>query len=77
MAHTEYIREVPDSHTAILFLHGIIGSPDHFGFLLPRIPKSWSVYNLLLHGHGGSVRDFSRSSMAKWETQVNEVLSRL
>lgn len=74
MTHEEYIREVPGSRRAVIMIHGILGTPRHFDFLLPLIPQDWSVYNLLLDGHGGSVTDFSRTSMKKWKAQVSATL---
>lgn len=70
MPHSEYIREVPGSRHAVVMIHGILGTPRHFDFLLPLIPENWSVYNLLLDGHGKNVSDFSRTSMKKWRSQV-------
>lgn len=70
MAHEPYIRLVPGADTAVLLIHGILGTPDHFADLLPLIPEGISVFNLLLDGHGKGVREFSRTSMKKWETQV-------
>lgn len=66
MEHGEYIRIVPSGDTAVLMIHGIMGTPRHFDMLLPVIPEDWSVYNLLLPGHGGTTLDFGRSSMAAW-----------
>lgn len=78
MDHKPYTRYAPGSQCAVVMIHGIVGTPAHFRFLLPAIPESWSVYSLLLPGHGGGVRDFSRSSMAEWKrhvsASVNEVL---
>lgn len=71
MAHTPYRRIAPGADTAVIFIHGILGTPDHFLPFLPLIPENISVVNLLLDGHGAGVRDFSRTSMAKWESQVN------
>ncbi len=70
MAHQPVTRIVPDSDTAVVFVHGIVGTPDQFSDLLPLVPAHWSVDNLLLPGHGGSVADFSRSSMAQWRSHV-------
>lgn len=68
--HKPYKRIAPNAQTAILFVHGILGTPNHFRDLLPLVPEDMSVYNLLLDGHGKGVRDFSRTSMKKWENQV-------
>lgn len=77
MAHHEYIRAIPGSTHAVVLIHGILGTPDHFSQLLPLIPNHWSVYNILLDGHGGSVRDFSHTSMRKWKAQVRTLLDDL
>ena len=77
MDHREYIRYLPGSSCAVLLLHGIGGSPAHFRELIPVIPASFSVYNVLLDGHGGTVEDFSRSSMKKWKAQVSRLLETL
>lgn len=75
--HEEYRRIVPGADKAILMIHGILGTPDHFRPLLTRIPETVSVHNLLLDGHGGSVRDFSRTSAEKWEAQVSAAVDAL
>ena len=70
MAHQEIIRIVPGSKYAVLMLHGILGTPDHFQELMPLVPENWSLHALLLEGHGGAVEDFSHASMEKWKAQV-------
>lgn len=80
MSHEPYVRIVPGADTAMLFLHGILGTPKHFRDVLPLeelVPEEWSVYNILLDGHGKGVEDFSRSSMSKWRAQVWDVFSML
>ena len=77
MAHKEYIREVPGSDTVALCIHGILGGPDQFNPLLDQIPKDWSIYNILLDGHGKRVQDFAHSSMMKWKAQVQHTLTYL
>ncbi len=77
--HREYIHEVPESDTVILFVHGILGSPDQFQDFIPLVPKTWSIHNMLLDGHGKKVTDFSHTSMKKWKEQAAdkaETLSR-
>lgn len=68
--HEEYIRKIPGSKMAVLMIHGIVGSPNHFKPFISLFPDGWSVYNILLDGHGGSVKDFAASSMEKWKNQV-------
>ena len=80
MMHKETVRVLPEAKTAVMLIHGICGSPNHFRQLLPiesHIPEDWSVYNLVLDGHCGSVEDFGRSSMKKWKTQVESVFDDL
>ena len=77
MNHQEYIREVPGATAAVVFIHGILGTPDHFDDLIPLVPADCSVYNILLEGHGGSVMDFARSSMKKWRDQVERLYERI
>jgi len=77
MAHREFRRELPGSTSVVLFIHGIQGSPDQFEFLYDSVPAHWSIVNILLDGHGGSVKDFSRTSMKKWKAQVQEVTDNL
>lgn len=80
MENKPYIRILPEADTAVLFIHGILGTPRHFtdGIpLLQSVPDNWSVYNVLLDGHGGSVDEFARSSMKKWTAQVWDVFQEL
>lgn len=77
MNHTEFIREQPGSRTAILFIHGILGTPNHFNNLIRTVPETWSVYNILLDGHGKTVDDFAAVTMETWKTQVHKLVSEL
>ncbi len=75
--HKEYVKLIPQAKTAVLFIHGIVGTPAHFKDFIPLIPKDWSIYNTLLHGHGKRVEDFSASSMDDWKRQIHCILSEL
>lgn len=77
MRHETYIREVPGARTAVLMVHGILGTPAHFAPLYPQIPADWSVYSILLEGHGGKVEDFAAASMAAWQAQVRGWVEKL
>ena len=76
MVHKPFIRETGGG-TAVLFIHGILGTPEHFHDFIPLVPPSWSIYNILLDGHGKTVRDFSRSSMEAWKAQVSRTVDDL
>ena len=77
MDHGAYIRDIPGSSVAVLMIHGIAGTPAHFRDLIPALPENWTVHNILLDGHGKSVRDFSLSSMEKWRSQAFRELEQL
>ena len=77
MKHKEYIRIAENPNVAVLFIHGIVGTPNHFNEFVSFVPESFSVYNLLLDGHGKGVKDFSKTSMRNWETQVAFVVEKL
>ena len=77
MGREQDIRLVPGADTAILFIHGILGTPDQFKPFLQLVPSNWSSCNMLLKGHCGSVREFSAASMAEWRQQVHETLREL
>ena len=77
MRHQQIKRIVDGAKTAILFIHGIIGTPDQFNDLIPFVRKDISVYNILLDGHGKGVRDFASTSMKKWEKQVENAVEEL
>lgn len=73
MDHPETRRLVPKAKYAVLFLHGIAGSPNQFRKLIgleALVPEDWSVINVRYPGHGGDVRDFGRSSMALWRSHA-------
>lgn len=75
--HEEYIRKVPGSGMAVLLIHGIVGTPDHFKPFLSLFPDDWSVYNILLDGHGQDVKAFAQTSMEKWKDQVFSCLEEI
>ncbi len=77
VSHEPYIRIVPGSDTAVLMVHGIVGTPRHFDGILAAIPENWCVYNILLDGHGGGVKDFAKTSMDIWRKQVRSILNAL
>lgn len=80
MKHPETKRIVPGAKHAVLFLHGIVGTPNHFRRLIPLeelVPPGWSVYNLRYPGHGGEVQDFSRSNMNQWRSYAREAFLEL
>jgi esterase/lipase len=77
MTHETYTRLVPGADSAVLFIHGILGTPNHFADFVSLVPERMSIVNLLLDGHGAGVREFSRTSMKTWEAQVEATVDSL
>ncbi|MBQ7345974.1 MAG: alpha/beta fold hydrolase [Oscillospiraceae bacterium] len=75
--HSPYIKEQPNARQAVLMIHGICGSPRRFDWLIPHFDDSWSIYNILLDGHGSDPKAFAQTSMKKWKAQVHETLQDL
>lgn len=75
--HRPRERLVSGADTAVLFIHGIAGTPRHFDRFVALLPEAWSYANLLLAGHGGSVAEFSAASMEQWRQQTTQALNRL
>ena len=77
MPHQPICRIIPGADTAVLFLHGIIGTPDHFLSLLPSVPEHVSIRSILLDGHGKDGKAFAATSMKKWKAQVFSVVEEI
>lgn len=73
---TEY-HYVEDSKYTIVFVHGILGSPYRFKDLFPLVPNDFSYVKVVLDGHGKKAKDFSKTSLKKWENQISSLLSEL
>ena len=75
--HEEYVREVENSKSAVVFIHGILSTPRFFEKLTAVVPNEYSIYNIMLDGHGGGVKDFSDTSMKIWKHQVKTLINYL
>lgn len=75
--HKQYKRIFPGAENAVLFVHGIVSTPRMFDDFVALVPPDWSVHNLLLPGHGGTVRDFGRHSAQEWTVHVRASLDEL
>lgn len=74
MAHCPFFRHRPNADIAILMIHGILGTPRHFDWLIHATPDHIHISNILLPGHGGSVQDFSDSTMKQWQNHVAQAI---
>lgn len=80
MTHEEYVHIVPGADVAVLFIHGIVGTPRHFDTRLPLVsvvPANWSVYSVLMPGHGDTVDAFAASTMEDWKRYVWQIFDHL
>lgn len=77
MAHKTYVNEVSGANTAVLFIHGFLGSTEHFDRFLAKLDGYVSVFNILLAGHGGTVLDFANVSMEAWKQQAAQEAERI
>ncbi len=80
MKHPETRRIVPGAKRAVLFLHGIVGTPNHFRIVLPLeelVPENWSVINVRYPGHGGEVSGFGKSNINLWRAHAREAFLEL
>ena len=68
---------VPGAKAAVLFIHGINATPRFFDEFAASLPADVSVHSLLLPGHGGTVKDFSRHGAKEWEAHVRASLEEL
>lgn len=75
--HVEYKKIVDGARVAVLLVHGILSTPNHFRDFIPLIPKEYSVYAMVTDGHCGSVKDFSHSSLEGWERSVQNAVDEL
>jgi carboxylesterase len=80
MPNREKVRIVSGARTAVLMIHGICGTPNHFRALLPledAVPAEWSLYNIVLDGHCVDVPAFGKSGMKKWKSQTEKLFDTL
>lgn len=58
----------------VIFIHGILGHPDHFNNFYPLVNKDFAIRKILLSGHGKTVDDFARASMRDWKNEVESFI---
>lgn len=66
-----------DGDTCILFVHGILSSPNFFRKMTRSLPDNYSYLNILLPGHGTTLSDFAKVNMKDWENYCAEKLALL
>ena len=76
--HKPFFLENSESSSVVVFIHGFMGSPQHFEGLAKSIQaQGHSVASLLLPGHASTAKAFSLSTMEMWQDHVNTEVERL
>ena len=76
--HRPSRREQDRAETMVIFIHGFMGSPDHFSDLAEIVyEKGCSAMSILLPGHGAGMREFVRVGMDDWERHVRNEIERV
>lgn len=60
------------NNTVVVFMHGILESPEQFSDMEAVISEKFHSAMLLLPGHGKTGRDFAESSMKKWKKYFSD-----
>lgn len=64
---------VKGADTVVIFIHGIVEGPAQFKDLMElTVQFGYSAVSLLLPGHGGTGKDFARSSGNQWLKHTHE-----
>ncbi|HOJ63225.1 MAG TPA: alpha/beta fold hydrolase [Spirochaetota bacterium] len=67
-----------DNKRAILFIHGWTGSPSHLKELaLLMNQKGWTVYNIMLTGHGTTLYDMEKATYKDWIKDAEDSYNKL
>lgn len=66
-----------NSDTAVLFIHGIQGGPRQFEFLTEKLPEGTDYVNMVLPGHGATVKEFKKATKEDWLGAVRSEALRL
>lgn len=76
--HEPIMIKSETSELAILYIHGIMGSPLEMGRFFDALKRENIRFRaLLLPGHGSNGFDFARTNANAWQTHVNQELADL
>jgi carboxylesterase len=76
--HDPFERRHVDTDTIVIFSHGFIGSPSQFEDLADlAYQNKCSVLSLLLPGHGGTAKEFSKFGLRDWENHLESEIQRI
>lgn len=75
--HSPFSQNVSGAGLAVVFTHGIMGSPRQFDDLVAALGQTCSIENLLLPGHGATSREYADCNIKEWQRYLDEVVDRL
>lgn len=76
--HKQTFKNIPNSNSVIVFIHGFTESPNFFNFLNQiAIKEGYSYLNILLPGHGKSSLDFCLNGYRAWTKHIDKELDKL
>lgn len=76
--HQPFLLECDSSQTAVLCVHGILGSPGEFREIAQALhQQGLTVQAVCLPGHGGESRPFINNSISAWQTHVDMAATEL
>jgi len=77
--HESIWQKKENADSLIIFVHGFIGSPNQFSslnLLESAYERGYSVYAILLPGHGGTSKNFGCYGLADWENHLQNELNK-
>lgn len=73
--HKPFYKPYKGAKAIIIFIHGILESPNQFKSLADyAYQRGFSVAALLLPGHGGSGSDFANTNLLEWRLYVEHYI---
>jgi len=76
--HKPFEKTHPHANTIVIFTHGFIGSPNQFEDLAAfAYQHGCSVLSLLLPGHGGTAKEFTKYRLNHWESHLESEIKRV
>ncbi|MCL2365808.1 MAG: alpha/beta fold hydrolase [Oscillospiraceae bacterium] len=76
--HKPYEKEYAGADTVVIFTHGFMGSPTQFEDLADiAYQHKCSALALLLPGHGGTSKEFTKYRLHHWERHLENEIQRM
>ena len=76
--HIPTFKECKGSDTAVVFIHGFMGSPNQLADLAEAVYAIGCTYkNILLPGHGGDMREFACAGYDDWQRHVQKEIEKI